>query len=99
MLKIVLNLHDIEIIETELMLADLETVEKAIQRYTKNSKGGNEALAAKTLLEKLSVHLNNGQSARTFSASAQEKTDILFPLQLLSGKPVMFVANVAEDGL
>lgn len=91
--------HDIAIIETELVLADLDTVDKALQRHTKNAKGGNkEALAAKSILEKLSAHLNNGASARTFSASLQEKQEIIQPLQLLSAKPVMFIANVAEDG-
>ncbi len=91
--------HDIEIIETELILADLETVDKAIQRHVKNSKGGNkEALAAKAVLEKLSVHLNQGLSARTFECSKDERVEFINPLQLLSVKPVMFIANVAEDG-
>lgn len=91
--------HDIEIIETELMLADLDTLEKALQRYTKNARGGDKAsLAAKAVIEKLITHLNNGSSARTFEASEQEQIDIIRPLQLLSAKPVMFIANVAEDG-
>lgn len=91
--------HDIEIIETELILADMETVDKAIQRHTKNSKGGNkEALAAKAILEKLSAHLNAGLSARTFECSKEERNEFIYPLQLLSAKPVMFIANVAEDG-
>jgi len=91
--------HDIEIIETELMLADLDTVEKALQRYNKNARGGDKAaLAAKTVIEKLIAHLNSGTSARTFKASEQEQIDIIRPLQLLSAKPVMFIANVAEDG-
>jgi GTP-binding protein YchF len=91
--------HDISIIETELMLADMDTVEKALHRHAKNSRSGNkEALAAKTLLEKLAAHLNEGHSARTFKASEQEQIEIIRPLQLLSGKPVMFIANVAEDG-
>lgn len=91
--------QDISTIETELILADLDTVEKALQRQTKNAKGGNkDAINAKNLLEKLSVHLNSGESARTFSATDKEKLEIIAPLQLLSGKPVMFIANVAEDG-
>lgn len=91
--------HDIEIIETELMLADLDTAEKALQRYNKNARGGDKAaLAAKAVVEKLIAHLNNGASARTFAASEQEQIDIIRPLQLLSAKPVMFIANVAEDG-
>lgn len=92
-------LGDIETIETELILADLDTVEKAIQRYTKNARGGNkDAIAGKAVLEKLLAHLNNGQSARTFDASTQEQIEIIQPLHLLSNKPVMYIANVAEDG-
>lgn len=91
--------HDIEIIETELMLADLDTLEKTLLRYGKNARSGDKAaIAAKTLIEKLIAHLNNGASARTFAASEQEQIDIIRPLQLLSAKPVMFIANVAEDG-
>lgn len=90
---------DISIIETELILADLDTVEKALFRFSKNAKSGvKESIVAKNLLEKLKEHLNNGSSARTFAASEQERKDIIDPIQLLSGKPVMFIANVAEDG-
>lgn len=91
--------EDIEIIETELMLADLETIEKALQRYTKNSKGGNkDAIAGKDLLEKLMAHMNAGKTARSFPATLQQQLEIIKPLQLLSAKPVMYIANVAEDG-
>ena len=94
--------HDIETIETELILADIDTVDKALQRHTKNAKGGNkEALAAKNLLEKLLTHLNNGAAARTFLMQEQtnkEHVAIIQALQLLSAKPVMFIANVAEAG-
>lgn len=91
--------HDIEIIETELMLADMDTVEKAVHRHAKTSRSGNkDALAAKNILEKLLAHLNDGHSARTFKASEKEQNEFIIPLQLLSGKPVMFIANVAEDG-
>lgn len=90
---------DIAIIETELLLADLDTVEKALQRYNKNARGGSkEALTGKVVLEKLTEHLNSGESARTFNATAQEKLEVIYPLHLLSDKPVMFIANVAEDG-
>lgn len=91
--------NDISVIETELILADLDTAEKALLRFSKNAKSGNkEAIAAKNVLEKLITHLNNGSSARTFTATENEQKEILQPLQLLSGKPVMFIANVAEDG-
>lgn len=91
--------QDIITIETELMLADLETVEKALHRSSKNAKGGNKDLvAAKDLLEKLVAHLNAGKSARTFNATPAQQLEIIQPLQLLSAKPVMYIANVAEDG-
>lgn len=90
---------DIAIIETELLLADLDTIEKGIQRHTKNARGGNkEAIAGKAVLEKLQAHLNAGESARTFDATSTEKSEIIDPLCLLSAKPVMYIANVAEDG-
>jgi GTP-binding protein YchF len=90
---------DIATIETELLLADLDSVEKATQRYAKNARGGSkEALAGKTLLEKLGAHLNQGESARTFNASENEKLEVIYPLHLLSNKPVMYIANVAENG-
>lgn len=91
--------EDISVIETELILADIETVDKAVQRYTKNSKGGDKAaLAGKNVLEKLLTHLNAGSSARTFDATEAELKEVIQPLQLLSGKPVMFIANVSETG-
>ena len=90
---------DIATIETELLLADLDTVEKAQQRYGKNARSGSkDAIAAKTLLDKLSEHLNKGEPARTFSANEQDKLEIIQPLHLLTNKPVMYIANVAENG-
>ncbi len=91
---------DIMTIETELLLADLDTVEKALQRYNKNARGGSkEAIVGKAVLEKLLAHLNEGNSARTFTANQQDTIDVIQPLHLLSNKPVMFIANVAEDGM
>jgi GTP-binding protein YchF len=90
---------DIAIIETELLLADMDTLEKAQQRFGKNARSGDKAaIAAKTLLDKLTEHLNKGESARTFQASADEQREVIQPLCLLTNKPVMFIANVAEDG-
>lgn len=92
-------LNDIEVIETELILSDMDTAEKALQKATKNAKSGNkELIASKNLLENLVAHLHAGKSARTFTATEAELKDIIWPLQLLSAKPVMFIANVAEDG-
>lgn len=90
---------DISVIETELMLADLDSVDKALQRYSKNARSGQkDALAAKALLERLSAHLNAGKSTRSFDCSTQEMLEIIKPLNLLTSKPVMYIANVTEDG-
>jgi len=91
-------LSDIEIINTELNLADLDTVEKALLRANKNSKSGQkDALAEKILLENLKQHLNQGLPARSLKINDDEYS-LLKTLHLLTTKPVMFIANVAEDG-
>ena len=89
---------DIEIIDTELILADMEAVDKALQKATKNSKSGNkDALKEKALLEKVKVHLDAGHSARSLSLDAQEN-EALKNYHLITKKPVLFIANVNEDG-
>ncbi|MDM8546829.1 redox-regulated ATPase YchF [Candidatus Venteria ishoeyi] len=91
-------LADIEIIHTELALADLDTVERAAQRAAKASKGGNkEALAQKNLFEKVQAHLDAGHPVRTLELSDDE-TLALYELHLLTVKPTLYIANVAEDG-
>ena len=89
---------DIETIGTELALADLSSVEKAMQREGKKAKSGDkDARALIAVLEKLVPHLDQGQPVRSLDLSDEEKT-ILKPLCLLTIKPAMYVANVAEDG-
>ncbi len=89
---------DIETIDTELMLADLETVEKATERARKPAKTGDkEALAQVAFLERLGAHLAAGEPARTFSVEDRQRP-WLKPLHLLTAKPVLYVANVGEDG-
>ena len=90
---------DIEVIQTELCLADLATVEKALQRYTKAAKSGNDKEAAKlvSLLVPLQAALNEGKPARTVPVS-KEDAPLLKSLCLITAKPAMFVGNVAEDG-
>ncbi len=91
-------LSDIEVINTELALADLDTVAKALQRATKNAKGGDkEALAQKTLLERVHVQLDTGAPVRSLELGAQE-SKLLYELHLLTAKPTLYIANVAEDG-
>ena len=89
---------DIETINTELALADLATVEKALLRAEKAAKaGGREALDRKALLERAQAHLNTGAPLRTLALAAEER-ESLRDIFLLTGKPVLYVANVAEDG-
>lgn len=89
---------DIETIDTELILADMESVDKALLKATKNSKSGNkDAIKEKVLLEKVKAHLDAGNSVRRLELSKEEQAD-LQTWQLITAKPVLFVANVNEDG-
>jgi ribosome-binding ATPase len=92
-------LDDIAVINTELVLADLNSVEKVFNKASKNSKSGDKSMIAeKELLEKLLQHLDDGKPARTFKAN-EKQLSILNNLQLLTAKPTLYIANVAEDGL
>ena len=91
-------LADIETIVTELALADMSAVEKAIHRENKKARAGDkDAQKLVALLEKLLPHLNEGQPARTMKLSDDEKL-LLKPLCLMTLKPAMYVGNVMEDG-
>jgi GTP-binding protein YchF len=90
--------NDIEIINMELALADLESVEKQLQRVSRNAKGGDkEAVAQKALIEKLIPHLSEGQAVRSLTLTDTERA-ILPSLHLLTTKPTMYIANVDEEG-
>jgi GTP-binding protein YchF len=91
-------LSDIEVINTELALADMETVEKTIARESKKAKSGDkEAVALCALLEKVQKHLDEGKMVRTMGLD-KEQLVMLKPLCLITVKPVMYLANVNEDG-
>ena len=91
--------RDIEVINTELMLADLETVGKTLDRAERTAKTGDKgAIAWRNLLQRLSEHLDKGLPARTLAATTDEM-DSLHELHLLTAKPVMYVANVDEAGI
>lgn len=91
-------LDDIEIINMELALADLDTVEKAILRNQKQAKGGDKnAQALLVVLEKIKPILAEGQRAST-AGLTKDELQLLKPLCLITVKPTMYVANVAEDG-
>jgi len=89
---------DIDVINTELALSDLETVEKAIQRYTRAAKGQDkEAIVMKALLEKILPHLNEALPLRSMILTEDELKQLKH-LSLLTLKPTMYIANVDEDG-
>ena len=91
-------ISDIETIGTELALADLTTVEKAHARDVKKARSGDkEAQKLIAVLDRLLPHLNEAKPVRSFTLSDEEKL-LLKPLCLLTIKPAMYVANVAEDG-
>ncbi|MFO1278784.1 MAG: redox-regulated ATPase YchF [Burkholderiaceae bacterium] len=90
---------DIEVIQTELCLADLGTVEKSLTRYTKAAKSGNDKEAAKlvAVLSKVQAVLNEGKPVRAMDLSKEERA-LIKPLCLITAKPAMFVGNVSETG-
>ena len=91
-------IDDIEVINTELILADLSTFEKLYQKAVKNTKAGQkEGLPLRELLEKILPVLEKGESIRTLSFN-EEEAKLLKGFQLLTIKPVLYVANVSEAG-
>ena len=91
-------LDDIETIETELLLADLEQVERARERAAKAARaGGKEARAREALMARAHAHLAEGRPLRGLETGLEEAS-VLATLFPLTAKPVLYVANVAEDG-
>jgi len=92
-------LRDIEVIQTELNLADLDTVEKRILRSSKQARSGDRQMQAEiAVLEKIRLVLNEGLPARSVALDDAQKA-ILRGLHLITAKPVLYVANVTEDDL
>jgi len=91
-------ISDIDVIDTELGLADLASVDKAVERAGKAIKGGDkDALRRRDLLVKLQSHLNTGAPARSMVLTEDDRRD-LKELHLLTLKPIMYIANVNETG-
>ncbi len=89
---------DIEVINTELALADLDSVERALQKASKAAKTADkEALRARDVLERVRAQLDAGKPVRALALDPNEKL-LLRELHLLTDKPVMYVANVDENG-
>ncbi|MDH5613120.1 MAG: redox-regulated ATPase YchF [Gammaproteobacteria bacterium] len=90
--------NDIEVIETELALADLETIEKSTNRIAKIAKSGDKGAVAKlALLQKVQAQLDQGKPVRAMGLSDDE-IESLYEFHLITLKPVMYIANVNEDG-
>jgi hypothetical protein len=91
-------ISDIEVIQTELCLADLSTVEKSLHRYQKQARANDkEAQRLVDVLLKCQTALDDAKPVRSIAFSKEEQV-ILKPLCLITAKPAMFVGNVAEDG-
>lgn len=92
-------IRDIEIIMTELIVADLESVQNSLARRAKDAKRGDKTAIAETeVLSKLEPHLNDGNPATTLELTPEERA-IIRPFFLLSNKPTIFAANVKESEL
>ncbi|OOZ38626.1 redox-regulated ATPase YchF [Solemya pervernicosa gill symbiont] len=91
-------LDDVEVINTELMLADMDTVDKGIQRVSRIAKGGDKtAKAQMPLFEEVRAALDEGKMVRAMGLN-EDQLELLYELHLLTIKPTMYIANVAEDG-
>lgn len=93
-------LRDIEIIETELLLADIQSLEKRIERLEKQAKTDKGAAAMLASAKQLLAHMNDGGMARDFAGSADEAfAELNKELRLITSKEIMYAANVDEDAL
>ena len=91
-------IRDVETINLELIFSDIEIVERRLDRTKKLLKGDKGLGVEAEMLERLLAFLNDGKSARAFEATDKER-EILATIPLLSGKPIIYVANIAEEDL
>jgi len=91
-------IRDIEVINLELVLADLQSVESIVVKLEKQSKGNKELLPTIDVLKRIRDHLNEGQPVRTLEFTKEEE-ECLKPYPFLSSKKVLYVANIAESEL
>ena len=91
-------IRDIEVIQTELILSDLEQVERKLERLRKQTKGNREIAAAIPIFERMLVHLGDGKLAQSGDWSLEELA-IFAELSLITSKPALYIANVSEEGL
>jgi hypothetical protein len=91
-------LSDIETINTELILADLQSIEKIVQRLEKQAKGNKELVPTVDVLKRMQDHLDGGQPLRTFELT-DEESELLKPYPFITSKKVLYLANVSENDL
>ena len=89
---------DIETIDLELIMADLEMVNRRVEKATKMGKGDKKFLHEADVFKALAAHLDAGKSARTFEADSKEDAELIATADLLSLKPIIYAANMDEDG-
>ena len=90
--------HDIEIINTELLLADIDTATRAQDRLARQAKSGDKSIVARlAVAQRVAAHMDSGQPARSMEVDDSER-EALREMQLISAKPLFYVANVAEEG-
>lgn len=91
-------LRDIETINLELILADMDVLDRRLQKTKKFGKSGDKALIAEAaFLERLMEHLESGECARSFEIEREDEKEIFDSINLLTAKPVLYAANVSED--
>lgn len=92
--------RDIDTIDTELILSDIEICERRLERSKKAMKGGDKATASEAaFIERVLTHLGDGNNARTLEIDDEDEKALLADLHLLSGKPIIYAANMSEDDL
>ena len=92
-------INDVEIIETELLLSDIQTLEKQFHKSEKLARSGDKTDQIKySLIQSLLDHCNNGKKVKTFNTNNEEK-EIVRNLNLLTNKPILYVANVGEGDI
>ena len=92
-------LRDIETINLELIFSDIEILERRIAKTSKSARNDKEAAKELELLQKLKAHLENGKPASVFECGTEDEEEFIANYNLLTGKPVIYAANVAEEDL
>lgn len=92
-------LRDIETINLELIFSDIEILERRIAKTSRGARNDKELAKELELLERLKAHLEDGKSARTFEPQDEDEEALMAEYNLLTGKPIIYAANVSEDDL